>query len=250
MLLRPLVCVVLLGSAACSTETSDDAASSSQDALLDAPVTRAHPEVGMWALVDREHACTGTLVTAQVVVTAAHCLDFRTLDTRGAGQPLGWFLIDGNGGEGPKGFVIDAAKSFGIDILYTNDVALLHLATPVPESVARPARLALDAPRAGSSALLLGYGCIDRDDQRRGRGVKRAAEMRIGDVSRRLCPWDSGGPTLVGDTVVQVNSYFHEGTGEDSFAAVWPVARAIAAQILAWNEAPPARAPSGGGLDT
>jgi len=51
------------------------------DSVVDGTITWERPEVG--SIFVGGGMCTATLITPQVAVTAAHCIDFRTADRVG-----------------------------------------------------------------------------------------------------------------------------------------------------------------------
>src|SRR5690606_27060894 len=106
------------------------------ETVIAGSVSWERPEVGAIS------GCTATLVAPDVIVTAAHCLGFRSATTPGS---YGQFTVYGSGGADRRSFRIDRYRSFGTN-LGRDDVALMHLAEPVPRELATPARLAASMP--------------------------------------------------------------------------------------------------------
>jgi secreted trypsin-like serine protease len=156
----------------------------------------------------RGNLCTGTALARDLVLTAGHCV-----------APAATYRVG----------TIDAPIGFGISQIavhprysasdyaagrVTADVALLKLATPLPEAVA-PAALAVTRPvKPGDRFVIAGYGVTAaRSDS--GAGVPRTAALiatgRPGNLQIRLvdpatrdqraglgaCTGDSGGPAFV-----------------------------------------------------
>jgi hypothetical protein len=165
----------------------------------------AHPYVGA-LVVDGSVACSGVLIAPNVFATAAHCGADGTrvevsLDTR---LDDSWTLLGGT-------LEVDASRR--------SDLAVVVLDSAAPVA---PATL----PAAGSVALLkrksvvtsVGYGYSGQaaDGTWIYDGLRRVADSPVLDVTKvnlkfstkeaGPCMGDSGGPQLVGSTVLSLTS--------------------------------------------
>lgn len=201
------------------------------DKLIDGEFTAAHAEVGLLSM--NGSACTGTLIRPNVVMTAAHCVEFQSFDARSFGQ----FVISGG-----ASFDMDGARSFAQDA-GAADIALVHLSEAVPANVAQPARIAGQAPAAGTQAALYGYGCGDRNNlQDAHQGQKQRYGFNIGNQTFNLCPGDSGGPSLIEATgeVFQVNSAYNTVGGDDIFGDAVALSAQLNQLADTWSGGQPA----------
>jgi secreted trypsin-like serine protease len=169
-------------------------------------------EIGAWdmgytgcATDDGRCFCTATLINDNVVLTAAHCANYQTGPGWGFFRMWAWGKV--------WDFPVVQVRSFGTGATRLNDVALLRLATPVPELVARP-RAVSNVDYFGASLAVFGLGCNVGGAHQRGHGVKRRAWGTFtgyGPIfpSAEGCPGDSGGPVIVNGTgeIVAVSSW-------------------------------------------
>ena len=144
----------------------DEPTTTESDPLLRGEYTFERPEVG--AIRVGGGACTATLfASARTVITAAHCVDYRS--SSGPGNH-GEFTITPREGE-THDYTIAQYHSFdggGGDS--EDDISILQLAEAVPASVAIPDVPAGEYPAPGATVTIYGYGCQERSS----RGLKRA----------------------------------------------------------------------------
>jgi hypothetical protein len=234
--LLTILCASALGCA----PPADDESETDAPELRDGQFTYDRPEIGMM-VTNGMSMCTATLVAPHVVVTAAHCVGYGTQDTT---DKQGWFRIEKSETE-HYDFDWDAFLSYGRG-WGSDDVALLRLKTAVPDTIARPADIATETPRA-EWVTIFGYGCSQRPgvfggggwDDHSQRKQKLAFEM--GPI-RKVCPGDSGGPTVRGSNggVFRVSSRMFSveflGWGvPDAFGDVVKHRTQILDQITAWR---------------
>jgi hypothetical protein len=205
-----------------------------ESGLIGGDYTYERPEVGSISI--EGGACTATLVGPQLVITAAHCVDYRSRDTPGY---YGDFEIR-TGPTSSQSFRITRIASYmrnPAEVIGPDDVALLELGAPVPASLATPAPIARREPSAGSGATIYGYGCQARGSG--GRFAKQKMTIRWGEETANLCPGDSGGPTIGEDGAVsRTNSGYYGGpTGPDDFGQVFRHAAAVEATAARWGRA-------------
>lgn len=241
----------LLALSACNApEAEDDELSSESDAVVDGQATLERPEIG--AVFVGNSLCTGTLVTSNVVLTAAHCMPLMNDVDVSASEPRYSFVISKSDGARvrypvDRAHTILRAEDIGNSQRWrSKDIALLRLSIPVPAEVARPSTLARSWPLPGATVGIFGYGCNDRtrdaDGRRPGTGTKRKKTytwtigLAIGfSDTQNMCPGDSGGPLLdLGrNAILGINSgYVND---DDRFGDVPANRSAIERVIAAWQ---------------
>ena len=215
----------------------DPEGGSARETVIGGTVTWDRPEVGSIS------GCTATLVAPEVIITAAHCLGYRSATTPGN---YGEFTIWGSGGE-RQTYRIDLYTSFS-RTLGENDVALMRLAEPVPASVATPAKMAPADPANGTSMAIWGFGCTRRGTS--SDWQKRRYDFLEGSGTNNLCPGDSGGPVMTEDgQVVRINSGYYTGAGGgDIFGEVPLNYDRLVAKYSEWTDWDP-EAGGGGGKE-
>jgi MYXO-CTERM domain-containing protein len=148
--------------------------------------------------------CSGTLIAADVILTAAHCAKYLT-------PPLGFTLApvavdDGSAVHAVGAVYIHPQFVVTADPVPLHDIALMALAEPIAGVV--PERLAEvnDAIAVGEQLEIIGYGALTAGGATgtRARGTASvttiaASELTIGNAGDpHGCAGDSGGPALAG----------------------------------------------------
>ncbi|PZN92466.1 MAG: peptidase S1 [Hyphomicrobiales bacterium] len=172
----------------------------------------------------RGGVCSGIVLSARAILTAAHCAaggtDLRIHWKDGGGEPV--LIRPATIALHPE-FKADAVTARRRSI----DLALIRLAEPLPARFT-PANLVDGAqPRAGAAVLLAGYG-VSREGEARSTGIYRSAALAVvepygpgkvllwaADAAGRgkrpgpgACQGDSGGPMTSADGgIVAVTSW-------------------------------------------
>lgn len=215
--------------------SAEDGLGRSGDTVVGGTITTEHPEIGYIS------GCTATLVAPDIVITAAHCLSYGSRTSAGS---YGSFTIE-RGGERFR-YTIQRYRSYG-GTVGPDDIALIGLSSAVPASVATPAPMAASSPARGARVTIYGYGCTTRGGSSDWR--KRRYQHGYGDSTARLCPGDSGGPTMTeGHEVLRINSgYWVDRTGYDIFGDVPRNHTRLMEQARAWSRGPVPEGPRDGG---
>lgn len=205
----------------------------------------AHPAVGL-LLADRgngpEPECSGSLVSATVFVTAAHC-------TAQLASARVWVSFDSQYAAGTSRLLTGTAHSdpqFGSSRSDSHDVAVVVLDASVVGTtpLALPQAGSLDKESLRSQSFTnVGYGYFDRTFTFD--GVRRvssssftsldATNVRLAENPGGVCFGDSGGPRLLGSTVVAVTTSGNKNcTGQSlSYRLDTPSARAFLSLFVA-----------------
>jgi V8-like Glu-specific endopeptidase len=205
----------------------------------------AHPAVGL-LLADRgngpEPECSGALVSPTVFVTAAHCTGELASDRV-------WVSFNARYIAGSSALLTGTAHTdpqWGTVKDDPHDLAVVVLDSPVRSvsPYALPRANALEAAGVASQTFTnVGYGYFDRtftfDGYRRWSlssytNVK-PTDLRLADNPGGVCFGDSGGPRLLGDTVVAVTSRGNANcTGQSiSYRLDTPAARSFLSAFVA-----------------
>jgi hypothetical protein len=165
------------------------------------PITGGTPTTGdlgvVALLAGGQPLCTGTLISARVVVTAGHCIGPSTEVFFGSAPPTGETIAIAEQIAHPE---------FDISNL-TNDIGLLLLADEAPPA-ATPwplVRRPLDQSFVGAPLRLVGFGRTSSTDveptqKREGTSViaeVEEARFRFGPSPSQTCSGDSGGPAFL-----------------------------------------------------
>lgn len=212
----------------CADERSHEQVQEQGEKLLNGTPTYERPEIG------RISGCTATLVRPNIVITAAHCVNFRSRTTPGN---YNTFTIDLGPGNS-QSYPVDLIQVYSGGDLGDQDVALMRLSREVPPEVATPTSLAEREPAAGEAATIFGYGCTNRSSHA-GTWTKRKFAFQYGNTYN-LCPGDSGGPVVLGadGPVFGINSGYYTGSGQDIFGSPWQFKATLEQQIEDWGGGP------------
>ncbi|MFZ9889607.1 MAG: trypsin-like serine protease, partial [Myxococcota bacterium] len=172
----PLLLALGAAASACGGPVEDEfvvqGLGSSQGEIRFGEETASHPAVGLLEMQigGRIYLCSGTLIAADAVLTAAHCVDgasaAETFFRVGAGDTFG---------SGPTYGVAAIAMIPGygaIGDVNVPDVAVLRLQGVVPDIAPLP--LAQGTPTVGAKLVGVGFG---QDETNGASGIKRSGLM-------------------------------------------------------------------------
>ena len=226
-MVRPYCLLLCVGLSGCVGEigTGEDEPSSPSRGAIDGTETTLEPEVGQ---IQLGSVCTGTLITDDVVLTAAHCIH---------SNDGGFWMTDKFDKQAAYAFQAAKIREFGVEVS-PGDLAIAQLAKHVPSSVADPAPIAASYPAVGAKATIYGYGCHPLPDGGYGQsGVKRSVEIQYGVPTSVGCLGDSGGPTLVNGQIVAITSGNGNGySGDIVFADPIAYRSKILETIALWDQ--------------
>ena len=163
------------------------------------------------------YTCTGEVVSATAVLTAAHCLDHP-------GYTFGIFFDEDATSYTTLDLLIPhlaavsaahIAPSYDRSAPFTADVAIANLAMPTTLPPLSFAREAPTGAMVGATARIVGYGetTYGTNNSRREAPTTTVASLDsgdtilVGDNNGLTCVGDSGGPALVAGTIVGIDSY-------------------------------------------
>lgn len=214
--------------AACSQHGTAEATSESSAAIIGGAHDTGDPAV---VLVNADYGngtgswCTGSVIAKRVVLTAAHCVEDATSQTRFS------ILFGSDPISGKPDATINVVKfAHDPEYMVTNniaaghDAAVLILAQDAPVTPLAINTTALTQSMIGSPVYVVGYG-NDNGVAGTGAGTKRSVHTKlanleqgvidIGQPGQTTCQGDSGGPTFMTvngrSVIVGITSYGEEG---------------------------------------
>lgn len=183
-----------------------------REGILGGITTTSLPQVGKLSITGRG-ICTASLISSQVILTAAHCFGYdQSLSGLGGGTtpPNNSFaavnaIFTMFNQFPPSG--MSQTLSISIRRVYVigstlgqNDVAIAQLDRAVPATYATPYTIATSAPAQGALVQGIGYGCTTEGGSDGGtRKTYRGAQWQastFNTIPNLGCEGDSGGPIV------------------------------------------------------
>lgn len=171
------------------------------------------------------HTCTAVMISPTVALTAAHCIDEPTHPNYEYGvfpgddasaYPL---LVDLE----PHLLPVNAVHphpQYDDELPFFADIGVVVLENALPVAPLQIRRQPIDSTIVGTPALIIGYGqttyMVNNSARYEAMTTVTAVEndtIVVGDANKRSCLGDSGGPAIVNNLVVGVDSYGPTGCG-------------------------------------
>ncbi|WP_434048483.1 MULTISPECIES: S1 family peptidase [Sorangium] len=163
------------------------------------------------------HNCTASLIAPTVLLTAAHCMDFRLVDSGPVGRALFGTEVSEAGYWVNVNEVHYDPEFNGSNVRAGHDIAVAILEEPVAIAPLPYNRAPMTEDMVGASGRLIGFG-LDEDFWD---GTKRHVTtfintvtpllVGLGDADHHTCTGDSGGPALMDvngvPTIIGVTSF-------------------------------------------
>jgi MYXO-CTERM domain-containing protein len=201
-----VMALLVVTTAACQEPPLDDVDTDTSAIIGGFPDLSDPAVVGLRMCVNNScGTCTGTLVSRESVLTAAHCVDGNI----NAGEPQGVRVFFGADTSGSGTWIVADAvemhRYFDPETL-DYDIAMVHMSEPAPIDIDPVAlnEAPLSSDMAGDEVRLVGFG--ETFYQANDSGTKRQVtstlnsvapmHFAVGDEDHNTCKGDSGGPTF------------------------------------------------------
>lgn len=171
------------------------------------------------------HTCTAVLISPTVALTAAHCIDSPTHPNYAYGAFPGDdaspypFLVDLE----PHLLPINAVHphpQYDDQLPFFADIGVVILENALPVAPLPIRREPFDQSLVGLPALIIGYGQTTYmvNNSTRYEAMTKVSGIEndtiiVGDTVQRSCLGDSGGPAIMNNVVVGIDSYGPTGCG-------------------------------------
>lgn len=210
---------IALGLCAAAACTAGPAVDSHTAPVVGAEVATGDPEVVALVTSSGRIFCTGTLVSPQVVLTAAHCIAESGGDPAVAAY-FGNDIMSSGARVAVSSYM--AHPGWTGDLSGGHDLAVLRLASPQDPALVKPMNRADLAAHLGAPYRAVGFGIHDRETRELD-GKKRVGYFEIArttgdyveirdvdpDGATAICQGDSGGPGFITIDGVEVLAGVH-----------------------------------------
>ncbi len=208
----------------------EDPASTESQPIIGGQVSLGDPAVVM--LLTPDGACTGSLISPHVILTAAHCLkNSADAGSQTSGRVFFGSSV-GNFSDEIRSRRLLPGRYYTTGLQAGSDIAVVRLRDPAPSGIeplpynTRP----LDATDVGKIVRAVGFGVTNGQTQT-GSGTKRTVDLSIrriegefivvGDNTVNTCQGDSGGPILLTmdgvPTIIGVTAFGAQGCLGDAY---------------------------------
>ena len=171
------------------------------------------------------HTCTAVMISPTVALTAAHCIDSPSHPNYSYGvfpaddASAYPFLVDLAPHLLPVASV-HAHTQYDDQLPFFADIGVLVLENALPIAPLEIRRVPFDQSLVGQPALIIGYGQTTymQNNSTRYEAMTKVSGIEndtiiVGDTAQRSCLGDSGGPAIMNNIVVGIDSYGPTGCG-------------------------------------